>query len=175
MRLVSRFGGHVDNNHLGGEHGFDFLWGHWHIENRRLRERLTGSNAWETFAARGACRPILGGSGNVDDFVPVEGSNWAGFEGGAIRLYNPSTGQWSIFWFDNVVHRLLPPVLGSFQDGVGTFHGVDEHEGTPVQVKFTWSGIGPTNARWEQAFSADKGETWETNWIMTFTRTEANE
>jgi hypothetical protein len=24
--------------------------------------------------------------------------------------------------------------------------------------------------RWEQAFSGDGGETWETNWIMEFTR-----
>jgi hypothetical protein len=27
-----------------------------------------------------------------------------------------------------------------------------------------------TACRWEQAFSADGGTTWETNWIADFTR-----
>jgi hypothetical protein len=27
--------------------------------------------------------------------------------------------------------------------------------------------------RWEQAFSADGGANWETNWIMNFTRVTA--
>jgi hypothetical protein len=26
--------------------------------------------------------------------------------------------------------------------------------------------------RWEQAFSADDGDTWETNWVMEFSRAE---
>lgn len=151
---------------------FDFLWGSWHIENRRLRSRLTGCNDWEQFAARGTCRPILGGSGNVEDFVPVGGGDWLGFEGGALRLVDPATGRWSIYWFDNVVHRLLPPVHGTFEHGVGEFFGDDEHNGQSVQVQFRWSGITPTSARWEQAFSADGGATWETNWIMSYTRLE---
>jgi hypothetical protein len=25
-------------------------------------------------------------------------------------------------------------------------------------------------ARWEQAFSTDQGENWETNWVADFTR-----
>jgi hypothetical protein len=33
-----------------------------------------------------------------------------------------------------------------------------------------WTSAGPDAARWEQAFSADGGKTWETNWIMDFTR-----
>jgi hypothetical protein len=37
-------------------------------------------------------------------------------------------------------------------------------------MRFVWSGITDTAARWEQAFSADEGRTWETNWIMTMTR-----
>ena len=157
---------------LNGAHGFDFLWGGWRIENKRLRSRLTGSDDWEEFVAHGTCRPILGGSGNVDDFVPADGSDWSGFEGGAIRLFDPATQQWSIYWFDNVVHRLLPPLEGRFVDGVGEFFGPDEHDGQPVQVRFRWSSDGANCARWEQAFSTDDGVTWETTWYMRFTRSE---
>lgn len=149
---------------------FDFLWGSWHIENKRLRSRLTGSTDWEGFAAQGTCRPILGGSGNVDDFVPMAGSDWMGYEGGAIRLFDPETERWSIYWFDNVVHRLLPPLHGSFVDGIGEFTGDDEHDGQPVAVRFRWSSGTPDTARWEQAFSVDDGQNWEVNWIMSFTR-----
>lgn len=153
-----------------GVRDFDFLWGTWQIANRRLRSRLTGSDDWQEFTARGACHPILRGSGNVDSFVPLDDSGWSGFEGGSLRLFDPATGKWSIHWFDNVVHRLLPPVHGAFLDGVGEFHGADEHDGEPVCVRFLWSEITPGSARWEQAFSVDGGQTWEINWVMNFTR-----
>jgi len=35
-------------------------------------------------------------------------------------------------------------------------------------VRNTFSDITPSSSRFEQAFSADGGKTWETNWIMTF-------
>ena len=169
---ISGVGGKDTVSQPVGSHGFDFLWGTWHIQNRRLRSRLTGSDDWEEFAARGTCRPILGGRGNVDDFVPLDGSGWSGFEGGSLRLCDPATGLWSIYWFDNVVHRLLPPMHGSFHNDIGEFRGVDEHDGQPVQVKFRWSEITSNCPRWDQAFSVDHGETWETNWVMDFTRVE---
>jgi hypothetical protein len=37
-------------------------------------------------------------------------------------------------------------------------------------VRFTWSNITRTSARWEQDFSPDEGRTWEKNWIMVSTR-----
>jgi len=46
-------------------------------------------------------------------------------------------------------------------------------EGRSIYVRFVWSGITATSCRWEQAFSADGGKTWETNWIMEFTRFRA--
>jgi len=39
-------------------------------------------------------------------------------------------------------------------------------------VRFVWSNVTAPTPRWEQAFSADGGETWETNWVMEFTRAE---
>jgi hypothetical protein len=52
----------------------------------------------------------------------------------------------------------------------GDFLGPDTHEGTPVLVRYRWSDITPTGARWAQAFSTDNGVTWETNWTADFTR-----
>ncbi|MGI8687508.1 MAG: hypothetical protein ACR2M3_02920 [Thermomicrobiales bacterium] len=162
----------VSDDHVGTL-DFDFLFGSWHIVNERLKSRLSGSDEWERFEAVGECLPILGGIGNVDDFRPT----WPGregFEGASLRLFNPATGQWSIYWMDNVRCALFPPVMGSFVNGVGEFYGDDQHEGKPVLARLRWSDITADTARWEQAFSEDHGETWETNWIMTFTRQQAN-
>jgi hypothetical protein len=53
---------------------------------------------------------------------------------------------------------------------VGTFYSRETYDGTAITVRFTWFGITGNSARWEQAFSADEGKTWETNWIMQLSR-----
>jgi hypothetical protein len=156
-----------------GARDFDFLWGHWRIEHLRLSSRLTGSTHWERFGATMQCWPILGGTGNVDNMR----ATWHGqeFEGASLRLFDPATGKWSIYWADTNGHQLLPPVVGAFEDGVGEFVGDDQHEGQLVRVRFRWSEITTDAARWEQAFSIDRGENWETNWIMLFSRLAGHE
>jgi hypothetical protein len=61
-------------------------------------------------------------------------------------------------------------VHGRFERGVGTFLGDDTHAGRPIRVRFVWSQITARSARWEQAFSADGGESWEMNWWNTLER-----
>ena len=149
-------------------HDFDFWIGRWNVRNTRLKKRLAGSTEWETFDARATARFLPGNLGNTDEFVA---ETWrSGFVGITFRLFNPATKLWSIYWVDNVRCVLDPPVIGAFRDGVGTFEGEDQHEGKPVRLRFTWTHPTPSTARWEQAFSADQGATWETNWIMVMTR-----
>lgn len=94
-----------------------------------------------------------------------------GWRGSSYRLFDPATEQWSIYWASGLTGRLEPPVVGRFVDGVGEFQGDDVFEGQPIRVRFLWSGITPTSAHWEHAFSVDGGREWETNWHMDFTRT----
>jgi hypothetical protein len=130
-----------------GSHDFDFQTGRWRIVNTRLVERLKGSTEWETFEATGTARLLPGGLGNMDDFHT---DHWPGFVGMSLRLYNPRTRQWSIYWASTHVDGLEPPVVGSFDDdGVGVFEGRQELDGKPIVARFTWSNITPTSARWE--------------------------
>lgn len=153
-----------------GAHDFDFQTGRWRIRNERLVKRLQGCTDWERFEATQQARLLPGGIGNIDDFVT---DHWPGFVGMSLRLYNPHTRLWSIYWVTNQDGVLRPPVVGAFgDDGVGIFEGRDEENGQPILVRFTWSGITKTSARWEQDFSPDEGRTWERNWIMTMTRVE---
>lgn len=151
-----------------GAHGFDFLRGSWRVANRRLKSRLTGPDDWEEFEASVDNSPLLGGLGNIDRFRADRGGT--DFEAFALRVYDPATGRWSIYWADNVGCELGPPVVGSFVAGAGEFFGEDLQDDKSVLVRFRWSEIMSGSARWEQAFSEDRGGTWETNWTMEFTR-----
>ena len=66
---------------------------------------------------------------------------------------------------------LDPPVFGTFDGGIGVFDGEDTFDGRPILVRFVWSGVTTPTPRWEQAFSADGGDSWESNWVMEFTPT----
>jgi len=152
-------------------HDFDFLFGRWNVHNRRLKERLMGSHAWEEFDAVQECRPILGGMGNTDELV-TDAFGDTRFIGMSLRLFDPQARAWSIHWVDNQRVTLEPPVVGRFEHGVGTFHGHDEYRGAPVLVRFLWTAD-IEQPRWEQAFSTDAGHSWEVNWVMIFERLSA--
>jgi hypothetical protein len=62
------------------------------------------------------------------------------------------------------------PMIGGFRDSRGEFYNQELHAGRAVYCRFIWSSITPSSCRWEQALSEDGGRTWETNWIMEFTR-----
>lgn len=145
---------------------FDFLYGSWSIENRRLRAPLTDSEEWYEFASSKTCWPLLGGVGNVDEIDFPETNS----KGMTLRLFNQETREWSLYWSNSETGVLFPPVVGRFEDGRGEFFGDDELGGEPIRVRFAWSEITPTSALWEQAFSTD-GEQWQTNWSMRFSRT----
>lgn len=150
-------------------HDFDFFAGKWRVQHRRLKARLAACDSWEDFEGTCETRLLLGGLGNLDD-------NILDLPGGAyravtLRSFDPETNQWSIWWLDGrTPHTLNPPMIGGWENGVGSFYRDDVFEERPIKVRFLWRHPAQNTGLWEQAFSADGGETWETNWIMGFTR-----
>ena len=149
--------------------GFDFQTGQWRVRHRRLKSRLTGSTEWDAFDGTCEARPLLGGNGNIED-------NWLDLPGGAyravaLRSFDPASGTWSIWWLDGrAPHSLDIPVIGRFDDGVGTFLADEVLDGKPVKLRFLWLRTDTASPRWEQAMSDDGGASWETNWTMDFER-----
>jgi hypothetical protein len=147
---------------------FDFFVGTWDGVQRRLLKPLADSTEWDEFATKTNCWPVFGGAGNVDEVVAPD----RGFSGLTVRLLNPASGQWSLHWASSKDGKLAPPpVVGEFADGVGLFYCEQEWEGRQIMVRYKWCDMTPQSARWEQAFSDDGGQTWETNWTAVFTRT----
>jgi hypothetical protein len=150
-------------------HDFDFLFGAWIVRHRRLKAWLADCTEWDEFAGSSTFWPLLGGAGNVDDNV-LELPGGA-YRAVTLRSFDPKTQQWAIWWLDGRnPHQFDVPMKGGFADGVGTFLADDTLGGKPIKVRFLWTRDSADMARWEQAFSADGGRSWETNWEMDFTR-----
>ncbi len=148
--------------------GFDFQTGNWRVRHRRLKARLTGCTDWDEFDGTCEARPILGGRGNIEDNM-LDLPDGA-YRAVALRSFDPASRSWAIWWLDGrAPHSLDVPVIGRFEDSLGTFFA-DAHEGRLIKLRFLWLGTDTDTPRWEQAMSADGGQSWETNWTMDFER-----
>jgi hypothetical protein len=149
---------------------FDFIIGTWRVKHRRLKKRLVGCGEWAEFDGQSSTTKILGGFGNLEDnrIDLPEGP----YRAVALRSFDASTRRWSIWWLDGRTPGVLDaPVVGVFESGVGVFYADDSLDGQPIKVRFTWVAAGEAGPHWAQAFSADSGRSWETNWTMQFIRT----
>ena len=148
---------------------FDFFIGTWDVTHRRLKERLTGCSEWEVFPGLSIAKKVLGGLGNVDDNLLYLPSGM--YRAVTLRSFDQRRNSWSIWWLDSRSPGTLDvPVVGAFENGIGTFIAHDALQGKPIVVRFMWSVPEPDKPLWEQAFSPDGGKTWETNWTMEFSR-----
>ena len=145
---------------------FDFLVGTWAVANRWLTDFLDPGSGWEEFPGLVRASRHFDGAASFDEITfPT-----MGLGGLTLRLCDPVTGRWSLYWASKRTGTLFPPVVGGFADGIGEFVGEDTYNGVPITARFRWSGITAETARWEQAFSTDGGQTWVDNWYMDFTR-----
>jgi len=156
-------------NEKDPQRDFDFFMGTWNVHNRKLIERMKGCTSWDEFKATVTARPIWEGLANTDEFIALEGPSGP-IRGMTLRLYNPKSKQWSLYWANSANGTLERPVIGGFENGRGEFYDQEMFEGRSIFVRFIWSDITQNSCRWEQAFSDDGGKSWETNWIMEFTR-----
>jgi hypothetical protein len=151
-----------------GRNDFDFLIGTWNVHHRTLKVRLNRSAEWQEFEGDMVSRKILNGIGNLDENIIH--SNAGLVHAITLRLFNPGSKEWSIYWSTDQTGTLDVPMIGGFRDGRGEFYSQEVFEVRHIYTRFIWSKITANSAQWEQAFSEDGGKTWETNWIMEFER-----
>jgi len=153
-----------------GRHDFDFEIGTWKTHLRRLVHPLSGSTTWVEYDGTSVVRKVWEGRANLVELV-ADGP--AGhFEGLNLRLYNPESRQWSLNFANSRAGTLGTPTVGAFENGRGEFFDQETFDGRAVLVRFVISDIMAGSCRFEQAFSADGGKTWEVDWIATDTRIE---
>ena len=155
---------------MDGRRDFDFLFGSWLVRNRKLRDPLDPRcDEWLEFEAKATSRPLLDGVGNIDSFSASAFPGREGYEGMALRLYEPSTGLWRIWWASNANPGFLDtPVIGRFDGDVGTFECEEKIDGKHLRMRFEWfRAAGETGRpRWRQSFLFDDEPEWLPNWHM---------
>jgi hypothetical protein len=155
-----------------GQHDFDFELGTWKIHLKRLLHPLTGSTTWVEFDGTSVTRKVWDGRAELEQFEtdsPAAGH----IEGLTLRLYNPQTHQWSLYWATSKNGTLsLPATVGEFKNGRGEFFDTEPAgpNGKDILVRFVWSDTTTNSPHFEQSFSDDGGKTWEVNWITDQTR-----
>jgi hypothetical protein len=158
----------ADSGAEDGAHDFDFNFGVWKTHIRRLQNPLTGSHTWVDYDGTSAISKVWGGRASLYE---LEATGPAGhIEGVGLRLFNPQSHQWSLNWANSTDGVMTTPMVGRFVHGQGQFYDQEEFEGKVIMTRNGFSAITPNSSQFEQAFSDDAGKTWETNWIMTFTR-----
>jgi hypothetical protein len=96
--------------------------------------------------------------------------------GAIVELMNQDSTQDPTNDFDflagswNIHHRRLKQRHVGSSEWDDEFFGDDTDQGLPIKVRYRWRRQGTDKAHWDQAFSWDGGETWETNWTMAFNR-----
>jgi hypothetical protein len=144
---------------------FDFFNGKWTLHNRVLKLTAEGKKNWKEFDATQEMHIILRGIGNVDNYIAERDGR--PFEGMTLRLFNPQTKLWSIYWADSNYGILyLPPVVGSFENNLGHFFSQDDINGKKIITVYRWDARNSNKPVWSQATSEDNGKIWEWNWFM---------
>lgn len=148
---------------------FDFFLGTWQVKHRRLKERLVGSKEWEEYAGTTHCQAILGGVANFNDSI-VHRSG-ATYRSLGLRAFDAKTNAWTDWSLDGRnPTQVTVDGVGRFVNGIGTFFADDTLAGKPIRVRGIFTPLTARSAQWEQAFSPDAGRSWETNYVMRYTR-----
>lgn len=151
-----------------GQHDFDFNFGTWKTHVSILQHPLTNSHIWAQYQGVSVVRKVWNGRASL--FELEVGGPAGHIKGVGLRLYDPQSHQWSLNWANSKDGMLEKPMIGEFKNGCGVFYDQESFHGRVIFVRNSFSDITPNSSRFEQAFSDDYGKTWETNWIMTFTR-----
>src|ERR1019366_6013794 len=126
-----------------GQDDFDFEVGTWKIHLKRLDHRLVGSTNWVEFDGTSVTRKVWGGRADLEEFEthsPAGGH----IEGLTLRLYDPQTHQWSLYWATSKSGAIGVPTIGEFKNGRGEFFDtdpscVDLFGQTPTPIRRTLS------------------------------------
>jgi hypothetical protein len=147
-----------------GQHDFGFEIGTWKIHLKRRLHPLTGSTTWVEFDGTSVTRKVWEGRAQLEEFEtnsPTAGH----IEGLTLRLYDPQSHQWRLYWANSKDGIVVPPQIGEFKNGRGEFYGQDTLNGKSIFIRFIWSNTNTSVPHFEQSFSDDGGKTWEVNWI----------
>jgi hypothetical protein len=144
-------------------HAFDYQFGSWNVHIRARQ-----GNTWTTYTGTHVVTPIWNGTSN---YGVLEVSGPAGhIEGMQLRLYNPQTQQWTLWFAPSRTGQIGEPSRGGFHNGRGVFLARSTENGASILERSVTSEIHHNSYRDEIFVSSDGGRTWRSTWIAEYTR-----
>ena len=154
-----------------GQRDFDFLVGSWKIHLKRLVQPENGAKEWVDLDGTVVCRHVLDGTAEVEEFNVETRDKKMHIHGLALRFYNPTSHEWSIWWANAKDGAMYPPpMVGEFKNGRGEFYDQEVVNGRTVFTRYVWSAIAGDSPHFEQSISKDGGKSWELNWVTDQTK-----
>ena len=143
------------------------------LANRKLVDPLADEpTEWVEFAATAVAEPILGGLGNVDMISAPDFPDRPGLprlQPAALRSRRARLAD-----LVGVVGRRRACSTRRSSAASRTARVASSattcSAGATVRVRYDWTDITATSARWTQSFSFDGGTTFEPNWFIELTR-----
>jgi ketosteroid isomerase-like protein len=151
-----------------GSRDFDFEIGTWRTELKVLVSSIGAPAEWADYVGTTVVTKVWGGDANL---VELDASGARGrIRALSLRLYDPTSRQWSLNFANARGGVLTTPSVGGFQGGRGEFHSHESVGGRTSWVRFEITPIGADSIRFVQTVSRDGGRTWAPNWIALDTR-----
>jgi hypothetical protein len=151
-------------------HSFDYQFGTWSVHVARLLRETSGAAKWVMYDGTHTVTPLWHGRANIG-VLEIHGSAGS-IEGMQLRLYDPSSSRWSLWFASSTDGELQSPSVGAFHDGVGEFRNTETIGGKTVLVRTLSTMSSPTSYRDTIARSSDNGKTWTPVWIATYKKVE---
>lgn len=149
-------------------HDFDFNFGVWRTHIRRLAHPLSGSTDSIELNGTVTVRKIWNGRAQLEE-IEADGpkGHWQGL---TLFLYNPQSHQWSQTFANSAMGTFAGTLTGEFKESRAELFSQDTFDGRSILVRGAWSEITPNAHRYEEAYSADGGKTWEAVFTADLTR-----
>jgi hypothetical protein len=144
-------------------HAFDFQFGAWKVTIRARR-----GTGWTTYTGTHVVTPIWNRASNYG-VMEVDGPV-GHIEGVQLRLYDPQSHLWNLWFAQSKTGELGEPSRGRFVNGHGEFFERGSVNGVPTLSRTLTLGITANSYRDEIATSSDGGKTWTTTWIARYSR-----
>jgi len=144
---------------------FDFWRGRWDV-NLRVRAE---DGSWPASSHRAVAEiyPILDGKAVLELWDSER------IKGYSLRYFDVARNEW-VLWLNWPGRNTAgsSSLSGSFHHGRGDFFSESPtQDGGTLISRYSFNDITPTSLRWDDAYSTDRGRTWEHRWRMEFSRT----
>jgi hypothetical protein len=160
--------GTSDPAEQGAQHDFDFNFGTWQTQIKRILDPFAGSKNSIELNGTVTVRKLWGGRAQLEE-IETEGPN-GHWEGLTLFLYNPEAHQWNQAFINSKQGVLAAPLTGAFKNGRGELFSQDTFKDRTILVRGAWSDIKPGSHSYEESYSDDGGKTWKAAFIAHLTR-----